>query len=96
MYGMTTSIAACMIPIGPPASVILSRSSPDISTLTPSLRFPSMFFSGTTQSSKMSSLVSDPLIPSLSSFLATLNPSNSFWMMNAVIPLGPASGSVLA
>ena len=35
-------------------------------------------------------------MPSLSSFLPTVNPGKSFSMMNAVMPLYPAAGSMVA
>lgn len=50
----------------------------------------------TSQSSKMSSQVSLPLMPSLSSFCAVLKPLVPFSTMKAVIPWGPLSGAVLA
>lgn len=50
----------------------------------------------TLQFSKMSSQVSLPLIPSLSSFWAVENPSIPFSIKKAVIPRESASGRVFA
>lgn len=44
----------------------------------------------------LTSHVSLPLIPSLSSFCAVLKPGMPFSTMKAVMPFGPASGAVLA
>ncbi len=67
-----------------------------MSTLTPRPTSPSTFSAGTSQSSKMSSQVSDPRIPSLSSFWAVEYPGKSFSTMKAVMPRAPAAGSVFA
>lgn len=83
-------------PRGPPLRTSRSRSSPDISTFTPPSTGPSTFASGTKHSSKTSSHVSLPRIPTLSSFCAVENPGMPFSIRNAVIPLGPADGVVLA
>ena len=52
--------------------------------------------SGTKQSSKTSSHVSLPRIPTLSSFWCVENPVKLRSMIKAVIPLEPWSGRVLA
>lgn len=51
---------------------------------------------GTMQSSKTSSHVSLPLMPNLSSFGEVENPGKPHSIINAVIPLLPFSGDVLA
>src|SRR5580704_12757628 len=51
---------------------------------------------GTSQSANTSSPVSEPRMPSLSSFWPVENPLKSFSMMKAVMPRAPAAGSVLA
>ena len=66
------------------------------STLTPRPTSLSTFSSGTSQSSNTSSQVSEPRMPSLSSFCAVENPFMPFSMMKAVMPRGPALRSVLA
>ena len=55
-----------------------------------------IFSSGTSQSWKTSSPVSEPRMPSLSSFCAIEKPLKSFSTRKAVMPRGPASMSVLA
>ena len=50
---------------------------------------PILFFFGTITSVNIIECVSEPLIPSLSSFLPTITPSVSFSTMNALIPLCP-------
>ena len=65
-------------------------------TRAPPLTCPSMFSLGTKTSSKTSSPVLDPRMPSLSSFLATEKPEVELSTMKAVIPLEAFSGSVLA
>ncbi len=55
-----------------------------------------MFSAGTSQSSNTSSQVLEPRMPSLSSFCAVENPRMPFSTRNAVMPRGPASGSVFA
>ena len=55
-----------------------------------------MFSSGTSQSRNTSSPVLLPRMPSLSSFCATLKPANPRSIRKAVMPRGPAWGSVLA
>ncbi|COX55215.1 Uncharacterised protein [Mycobacterium tuberculosis] len=57
---------------------------------------PMMRSPGMRQFSKYSSVVGDPLIPSLRSFGPTVNPSSSLCTMNAEMPLAPRSGSVTA
>mmetsp|Transcript_7694 Transcript_7694/g.17540 ORF Transcript_7694/g.17540 Transcript_7694/m.17540 type:complete len:266 (-) Transcript_7694:569-1366(-) len=86
-YGRVTSRHACMIPIGPPESTRRSRSRPDMRTYTPPCTSPSTRSAGTKQSSKTSSHVSLPRMPSLSSFCAVRNPSMSLSMRNAVMRL---------
>mmetsp|Transcript_15286 Transcript_15286/g.37815 ORF Transcript_15286/g.37815 Transcript_15286/m.37815 type:complete len:250 (-) Transcript_15286:355-1104(-) len=95
-YGATTSRHACMMPTGPAASTRRSRSRPLMSTAAPWFTPPSTLSAGTTQSSKMSSAVFEPRMPSLSSLRPVLKPAIVFSMMNAVMPCEPASGSVLA
>src|ERR1700731_5140638 len=51
---------------------------------------------GMRQFSKYSSVVGEPLIPSLRSLGPTLNPSSSLCTMNDEMPLAPSSGSVTA
>ena len=58
-----------------------------MATLYPLPTSPSKFAPGTRQFSNSTSVVLDARIPSLSSFLPTLSPSNSRSTMNAVIPL---------
>ena len=65
-------------------------------TRAPSPTPPSTFSSGTSQSSKTSSQVFEPRIPSLSSFCAVEKPGIPFSTRNAVSPRVPASGSVRA
>ena len=50
----------------------------------------------TSQSSNTSSQVFEPRMPSLSSFCAVENPFMPFSIRNAVMPRGPACGSVFA
>ena len=64
--------------------------------LTPPPTAPSTFSAGTSQSSNTSSQVSEPRMPSLSSFCAVENPLKPFSIRNAVMPRAPAAGSVLA
>ena len=90
------SMAACMMPMGPAASTVRSKSRPLISTRAPLLTSPSTFSAGTSQSWNTSSQVLEPRMPSLSSFWAVEKPGMPFSMMKAVMPLEPASGSVLA
>ncbi len=51
---------------------------------------------GITQLSKYSSLVGEPLMPSLRSGAPKENPGSSFSTTNAEIPPAPAAGSVTA
>ena len=83
-------------PSGPELRTSLSMSRPSMRTLTPRLTSPSRFSPGTKTLSSTSSPVLEPRIPSLSSFRATEKPEAELSMMNAVIPLEPALGSVLA
>ena len=78
-----------MIPIGPPESTTLSKFSPLISTFTPWLTSSMTFSCGISQSSKTSSHVLDPRIPSLSSLFEVENPFIDFSMINAVIVFDP-------
>ena len=96
VYGKEMSRAACMIPRGPEERTRRSKSRPSIRTCTPRFMEPSIFEEGTKTSENTSSPVLDPLMPSLSSLRATLNPVVEESTMNAVIPLEPAEGSVLA
>ena len=86
----------CAYPSGPALSTNLSMSSPSMRTLTPPFTWPRMFFCGTKTSSKTSSPVLDPLMPSLSSFRAQEKPFDSVSTRKAVIPLEALSGSVFA
>ena len=63
----------------------------DIRTLTPWPTSPSTFSAGTSQSSNTSSLVSEPRMPSLSSFWPVRKPLNPLSMIKAVMPRAPAS-----
>lgn len=83
-------------PSGPALRTKRSRSRPSMSTLTPRLISPRTLACGTKTSSNISSPVLEPLIPSLSSFLAHENPLNDFSTTKAVMPLDPLLGSVLA
>ena len=67
-----------------------------MSTFTPRPTWPSTFSSGTSQSSNTNSQVLEPRIPSLSSFWAVEKPGKPFSIRKAVMPRGPAAGSVLA
>ena len=67
-----------------------------MATLYPLPSSPKMFFLGTRQSSSKISQVELALMPNLSSFLATENPSKFRSTTKAVIPLYPASGSIVA
>ena len=67
-----------------------------MSTRTPPFNWPNTFSAGTRQLSNTSSLVDEPRMPSLSSFCADEKPAQPFSTMNAVMPRGPAAGSVLA
>ena len=51
---------------------------------------------GMRQFSKYSSVVGEPLMPSLRSFGPTVNPSSSMCTMNDEMPLAPLSGSLTA
>ena len=55
-----------------------------------------MFSSGNSQSWNTSSQALEPRIPSLSSFCAVEKPLNPFSITKAVMPRGPALGSVFA
>ena len=57
---------------------------------------PRTFDLGTRQSSRINSQVEEARMPSLSSFLPTVNPGNSFSIIKAVMPLYPAAGSTVA
>jgi hypothetical protein len=57
---------------------------------------PSAFSAGTSQSVKTISPVSEPRMPSLSSFCPVEKPANARSTMNAVMPRAPAVRSVLA
>ena len=83
-------------PNGPALSTSLSMSRPSISTRTPWLSSPSMFSCGTKTSSKTSSPVLEPRMPSLSSLRAQENPLDVLSTMKAVMPLEALSGSVFA
>lgn len=74
------------MPRGPAAKTSRSRSSPVMRTYTPLFSVPSRFSFGTLQSSKMSSEVFEPRIPSLSSFGPALKPLKSFSMMKVEMP----------
>ena len=65
---------------------------PDIRTLTPLPSAPSTFSAGTSQSANTSSPVSEPRMPSLSSFGAVEKPLKPFSTINAVMPREPAVG----
>src|ERR1700712_4266695 len=93
---------ARIIPNGPALSTNLSRSSPDMRTLTPPFSGPSRFSFGTNKSSKTNSPVLLPRMPSLSSLRATEKPltyspdEDLVGTMNDDMPLLPAFGSVFA
>jgi len=75
-----TSMQARMMPSGPPASTVRSKSSPLIKTFHPRSGHPNNRFSaGMRQFSNTSSQVLDPRIPSLSIFGVVRNPSKSLW-----------------
>src|ERR1700732_3123553 len=67
-----------------------------IAILYPLPTSPSTFSFGTRQSSRISSQVEEARIPSLSSFLPTVNPGKLFSIRNAVIPLYPFDASTVA
>ncbi len=67
-----------------------------IAILYPCPTGPMTFWSGTWQPSRISSQVLDARMPSLFSFLPTENPGKSRSTRNAVIPLYPMEGSMLA
>jgi hypothetical protein len=83
-------------PRGPALRTSRSRSRPSMSTLTPRLISPRRFSRGTKTSSKISSPVLEPRMPSLSSLRAHEKPLKDFSTKKAVMPLEPSSGSVLA
>src|SRR3954469_5334140 len=83
-----------MIPIGPPQSTSRSVSRPDISTRVPWPGSPSRCASGMKQSSKTSSDVPEPRIPSLSRCCALRKPSIPRSTTNAVIGHGSVASSV--
>ena len=80
-----------MMPIGPPESTQRSVSRPFISTREPPFTSPRMFSSGISQSWNTSSQVSEPRMPSLSSFCAVENPFMPFSTRKAVIAREPWS-----
>lgn len=83
-------------PKGPALRTSLSRSKPSINTRTPRFTSPNRFSRGTNTSSKISSPVFEPRMPSLSSLRAHEKPLEDFSTTKAVIPFEPFSGSVLA
>src|SRR3954463_1279320 len=83
-----------MTPIGPPQTTSRSVSRPDISTRVPWPGSPSRCASGMKQSSKTSSDVPEPRIPSLSRCCALRKPSIPRSTTNAVIGHGSVASSV--
>ena len=83
-------------PIGPALRTSRSRSSPSIRTFTPAFSWPIRFSCGTKTSSKMSSPVLEPLMPSLSSLRATEKPGVAVSTRNVEMPFDLRDGSVLA
>src|SRR3990172_9338899 len=67
-----------------------------IATLYPLPTSPSTLAPGTEHPSRINSVVLEARIPSLSSFLPTLNPDVLRSITNAVMPLYPCFGSTLA
>ena len=68
------------IPILPPDKVFIAKEKPNPFS-------PILFSFGTTTSVNIIECVSDPLIPSLSSFFPTITPCVSFSTIKALIPL---------
>lgn len=83
-------------PTGPALRTSRSRSRPSMRTLTPWLRVPSKFSRGTNTSSKTSSPVLEPRIPSLSSLRAQEKPGEVLSTIKALMPLEPLSTAVFA
>lgn len=95
-YSTARSRAAWPMPTPCPAIPILPPSNVDIAILNPWPGSPRTFPFGILQSSKIKFVVDDPLMPSLSSFLPTLNPGVGFGTTNALIPLCFLDLSVVA
>ena len=85
-----------MRPRGPALRTRRSMSRPSMRTLTPRLGWPRTLESGMKTSSRMSSPVLEPRMPSLSSLRAQEKPGVEVSRMKAVMPLDAAAGSVLA
>lgn len=83
-------------PTGPALRTSRSRSRPSMRTLTPWLRVPSKFSRETNTSSKTSSPVLEPRIPSLSSLRAQEKPGEVLSTIKALMPLEPLSIAVFA
>ena len=97
---MANSIASCNARSAIPTLILetaaRSRSRPLITTRCPSCSAPTMLATGTIMSSNTNSAVCDPRKPILTSFWATWNPGVAVSTTNAVMPLEPLSGRLLA
>src|ERR1700694_4758352 len=96
VYAIAASSAPCAMPTAwaPIVGRVWSRVARAV--LKPVPGSPMIRSPGTRHCSKYSSVVGDPLMPSLRSFGPTVKPSSSLWTMNAEMPLAPLSGSVTA
>ena len=81
--------ACAAMPIRPPLNTCIANLKPNPSS-------PILFALGTFTSWNISECVSEPLMPSLSSFLPTWKPSMSEVTIRQLIPLCPFSTSVCA
>ena len=89
-------MAPCAIPSACAATPGRERSRIRIAILKPSPSSPSRFAAGMRQSSKVSSPVVEPEIPSFGSSRATAKPGASVSTRKAEMPECPPSGSVFA
>ncbi len=95
-YSIESSSARSAMPTQIGEITARSRSSPLMTTATPSFSLPTRFSAGTRQLSKTSSPVWLPRKPIFTSFCATLKPGKSRCTMKAEIPCAPRSGAVFA
>ena len=94
VYAIAASKAPCAMPTAcaPIVGRVWSRLASAV--LNPLPGSPMMRSPGMRQFSKYSSVVGEPLMPSLRSLGPTVKPSSSLWTTNAEMPLAPLSGSV--
>ncbi len=94
VYAIAASSAPCAIPTACAPMVGRVWSSVCSAVLNPVPGSPMIRSPGMRQFSKYSSVVGEPLMPSLRSLGPTVKPSSSLCTMNAEMPLAPLSGSL--